>query len=153
MTEYCSLDESVQCECVDKTEDCPILIQKYAKVVWCTDYECAHNVQVPMEKQIRFNKRNYTPFEGDKIHGVCGRIDDLMIRAEHYVRQGYKDKHTKCICRTDKRVSGHLDFSRFVGVGGSIPDANDPAAGYYATEMADPTYWDSEYKRELEMRD
>ena len=148
----CKLNESIQCECKEPTENCPILVLKYAKVIWCTDYECAHNVQVPMEKQIEFNKLNYTPFVKDKIHGVCGR-PDLMIRAEHKVQQGHKDKTAKCICRTDKRVAGHLDFSRFVGVGGNIPDANDPAAGYMASELADPDYWANEYKQELEMRD
>ena len=151
-TQCCKLDENIQCDCTEPAEDCPILIQKYAKVVWCTDYECAHNLQVPMEKQIEFNKHNYTPFSGDKITGVCTRAD-LMIRAAHVVKQGYKDKNTKCICRTDKRVTGHLDFSRFVGVGGTIPDANDPSASVWATEMADPAYWENEYKQELEMRD
>lgn len=150
--EKCKLDDNIECNCENPAEDCPTLIMKFAKVVWCNDYDCAHNVQVPMEKQIEFNKRNYTPFEGDKMRGVCAR-KDLMIRAAHYVKQGYKDKLVKCICRTDKKVTGHLDFSRFINQGGQIPDANDPAAGYFASERADPTFWEHEYKQELERID
>lgn len=148
----CWYEKEKRCSCVEDI-DCVMLRVKHAKLVWCSDYECAHNINVPVKKPVIFNKRNYTPFPGDFFKGVCGRVDELMLRQHHIVESGVKDKVTKCICRTDKRITGHMDFSRFIGQGGNIPDANDPAAGYYASEMADPDYWHNEYRKELEQRD
>ena len=147
----CWFEDDKECTC--KTdEECVRLRIQHAKLVWCSDYECAHNINLPIKKPIIFNKRNYTPCPGDYFSGVCGRVGELMLRQAHIVELGVKDKVTKCICRTDKKVKGRLDFSRFIGQGGNIPDANDPMAGYRASERADPTYWSDQYKKELDNR-
>lgn len=108
-------------------ETCPELVKRYSKLVYCDDYRCVWNVAIKFKKYVLHHK-DEKPFEEDSAKGVCGRKEILLTPKEINTLQR-KYKLATCSVRSDKGISGHLDFSRFPQ-GGNIPDPVDPGAAF-----------------------
>ena len=119
-TRQCWVDEKVSCKC-DSDTDCIEMIKQYAKVVYCNDFDCLYNKALPYEHEL-YRGRNYTPCEGDKMKGICGR-PELAMRPIRVSDGKVTQKRPTCSVRSDKAL-GHLDFSRFVGKGMSNISGN-----------------------------
>ena len=115
--------------CVQDThEECISINEKYAKLVFCNEAKCIWNKDIEMKKYVK-RHRDHTPFPQDYYHGICSRLE-IAINPETI--ETIQVKHSLAICavRSDKGISGHIDWSRFPQ-GGNIPDPVDPSTAYH----------------------
>lgn len=111
-------------------EECEQLWWDYAKLVFCQDTKCLWNKQVEQKKFVKMHK-GHEPFEYEAYTGICTR-PELALRPKEIEDLSRKHKLTTCSCRSDKGISGHLDFSRFLTQKGlNLPDPVDPHAAYH----------------------
>ena len=102
--------------------------ERYAKLVFCKDDRCAWNMGIKEEVFIKHHKDDH-PFPADSYRGVCSR-PELGLNAEVIQSGNRKRVLATCGFRSDKTLSGHLDFSRFPK-GGNIPDPVSGDTAYH----------------------
>lgn len=108
-------------QCSKETKDCGNCVtftERFARVVYCKVKECLWYEDIPFSVYVAPTK-DYTPLgEEDAYRGVCGRAT-LGIAGK--VIETSLAKHNLAVCklRSDKRITGHLDFSKFP-TGGNI---------------------------------
>ncbi|MFH1546952.1 MAG: hypothetical protein ABIC57_00525 [bacterium] len=112
------------CECViyqaneegdyNNCEDCEEFILNCSRVVWCNDDRCAWWRKIPFDKVIQYHKFYIPLGDDDAYTGICFR-NGVGIRSRIIESRLLETKYrlAECKCRSDKIISGHMDFSRF----------------------------------------
>lgn len=121
-----------RCVCNDP-ENCGAM-QVYKKLLWCDAYKCLHNISVKEGKHIPHHKGWVPIGDGDKWKGICGRPEIGLKFRTTFTRDG-KHRIVECKFRSDKGISGHKDFTKFMDgegrpYGGNIPDPVAPDSAF-----------------------
>ena len=120
------------CYCEDP-ENC-VELQRYKKLIYCDDSQCLWNLPIKTSKQILPHK-GYRPIGNDyQYNGICARGDVGLSYREMQSRDG-NYKVTRCQVRSDRGISGHMDFAKLLqsdgtAQGGVIPDPVDPGTAF-----------------------
>ena len=103
MEENCACGGNCNCEKSEFNK----LFEKYAKVVWCKDYECKYNVAIEGEPHFVDRGPNHVPFSDDSYKGVCGRNDVAVRPMKMWENVTNKTNQviTGCTVRADKSLN------------------------------------------------
>lgn len=116
-------------DCLEKNhEKCKNLFSKYCKIIFCNDAKCLWNQQIDIKKFVKRHK-DHKPFPHDFYSGVCSR-PEIAINPKVIDTREVKHQLAVCAVRSNKGISGHLDWSRYPQ-GGNIPDPVDPGTAYH----------------------
>jgi len=146
---FSSKVEKEQLEYEDKfPEDLPTLEEvkkKYGVVVWCKFTACVNNKEVAGLQRTSgtlLKKRGYTPLNDQEATwpGICSRNEIAINYTEVHTSRGSKVKVPSCFVASTK-VTGHIDFSRFLNsagspLGGNIDSQHVSDAGYGALDSS-----------------
>lgn len=124
MENNCPIFEGA-CEKEDHSE-CKELLQ-YAKLVYCAEDRCLWYQSLDIKKYVKHHK-DHQPFPADYYSGICCR-SEIAINPKRISTLLVDHRLAICALRSDKEISGHLDFSK-LPQGGNIPDPVDPSAAY-----------------------
>lgn len=125
-SEFCKCDETNVCCKVDDDLD------SYKKIVYCNDTDCIWNKKINFKKFID-TAVGQEHFDDDAFTGICTRAE-IGIRPleleEGDLNSKRKYRHAICCVRSDDKVKGHMDFSKFP-FGGNVPDYEKPHKKYW----------------------
>lgn len=126
----CWITDTEECVHAD-VETCELTFRQYAIVVFCDDTKCMWNILIPKEKKYVKHNKDHTPFPADYAKGICGR-KEIHVLPKDFLTKLSRFHVSSCSTRSDKGISGHMDFSRLLKpdgtvYGGSIESQNvDP---------------------------
>ena len=104
--------------------------KKYAKVVWCRDTKCAWNLAMEEKRAIKHHIGD-NPLPNDTYPGICMRPE---LGMDTKVVDTFQTHHvfTTCNYRSDKSLSGHVDFAKLISQNKNtnIPDPQNAGANY-----------------------
>ena len=135
--------EEEQREYRDKfPEELPTLEEvkkEYGVVVWCKYTDCVNNKKIAGLQRTSgtlLKKRGYTPLNEQEAiwPGICTRNEIAINYTAVVTGRGNKVKVPSCFVASTK-VTGHMDFSRFLNsdgspLGGNIDSQHVSDAGY-----------------------
>lgn len=101
----CSYTEMESCTC------CQHFLDNFSVIVYCNDTSCAFFTPLPFKHELKHHK-DYKPFDDCYYTGVCGKGEIGMKKREVSTALA-NYKFCNCTSRSDKKISGHVDFSRF----------------------------------------
>ena len=112
----------------DTHRECHELASKYAKLIFCGDSRCLWYKDIEVKKYVK-RHTDHTPFSNDYYQGICTRPE---IALNQKIIDTAQMKHQLAVCavRSDKTISGHLDWSKYPQ-GGNIPDPVDPSTAFH----------------------
>ena len=120
----------------DKLEhsECKALFLQYAKLVFCADKGCLWNKPISQTKVVKRNK-DYVGFEGGGYTGICSR-PEIALDPQVIDTLQRKYRLATCSVRSDRSISGHMDFAKLLQsdgtpYGGNIPDPVDPGTAFH----------------------
>ncbi|MBI2020133.1 hypothetical protein HYS94_01815 [Candidatus Daviesbacteria bacterium] len=122
----CKTEINISCEC--SGDSCSLkALESYRKFIWCDAVDCVWNMNpLPFKKYVQVND-NFKSLPNDNVKGLCTR-QEIRLTAREVETLRVKHKLAGCAVRSDKRITGHMDWGKFPE-GGNIPDPVDPAIG------------------------
>ena len=119
--------------------------EKYAKVVWCSFYECKYNQNVKGAQRTKgtaMHNEQYKPIgtpANNTFRGVCSR-DEIAVDFKTWTMPGgAKVKVPSCFVTTAERFDGHMDWSKMLQ-----PDGT-PYGGSLESQSAESGYSNEKY--------
>lgn len=118
----------------EEHSECRGLFLRWAKIVWCQDAKCIWNVPSPQKKIVKKHK-DYQPFSGEGYRGICSR-PELALDPQTIKTLERKYVLATCSVRSDRGISGHMDFAKLLQgngtpYGGNIPDPVDAGTAFH----------------------
>lgn len=114
----CWIDDKTECNIeadqIRICPSCPIFQKAFAnKVIYCNNDKCLHYRALPYKEFIKYHQ-GYSPLgEDDCFTGVCARRDGIGIKPKNFETASCKYKFADCMTKSDVKISGHMDFSKF----------------------------------------
>lgn len=100
----------------EQHQECQNLVQKYSKIIWCKDFKCSWNLEIEQSKTIKHHRDYVALGKTDGYRGICSRPE---IGLSHKIFEtgtranGVRHEVAACDFRSNKSISGHMDWSRF----------------------------------------
>jgi len=90
---------------------CTHFLDNFRAVVYCDDDKCPFYRELPFKHELKHHI-DYKPFSDCYFKGVCGKAEIGMRKKEVSTALA---NYRFCVCssRSDKKISGHVDFSKF----------------------------------------
>ena len=79
--------------------------------VYCNCADCLHYEEL-LEKKILMHHKGYIPIGDDGYSGICVR-EEIGISRMHISTNQVDYRLAKCVSKSDKRIAGHMDWSKF----------------------------------------
>ena len=108
--QFCWVDGSIFCQ-EDDCSNCEIFLGEFSMIVYCNDKDCPNRKELPFKKKINWG-RGRVPFEEDGYTGICLK-KEIAVDSKTVETTNTKYRYSECRNRSDMKISGHMDFSRF----------------------------------------
>lgn len=104
-------------------ENCDAL-DRYKKLVYCSVESCAHNISISPGKFVKHHKDWKALGPDDAYRGICSRLEIGIKENVFSTPSGAYHRPAECRFRSDKKIKGHMDFSRFLNSDGTSQGGN-----------------------------
>lgn len=102
---YCGHGESC--------EDCIVFVNTFSKLVFCNNDRCHWNRALPFAKLVSRSKMWKALGDDSGYAGICCRSELGVSAKDMKLGNDWVCHLAECRCISDRRPSGHMDFSRF----------------------------------------